>query len=35
MTDPDEQADVLAAESLAVHDPTGWFERLGSRPMNT
>ena len=28
MTDPDEQASRLAAESLAVQDPTGWFERL-------
>jgi SAM-dependent methyltransferase len=28
MTDPDEQADRLAAESLALQDPTGWFERL-------
>jgi SAM-dependent methyltransferase len=28
MTDPDEQANRLAAESLALQDPTGWFERL-------
>ena len=26
--DPDEHARRLAAESLAVDDPTGWFERL-------
>jgi SAM-dependent methyltransferase len=30
MTDPDELARRLAAESLAVDDPTGWFERLYS-----
>jgi len=28
VTDPDAQARALAAESLAVNDPTGWFERL-------
>jgi SAM-dependent methyltransferase len=28
MTDPDEVSRRLAAESLAVNDPTGWFERL-------
>lgn len=28
MTDPDEVSRRLAAESLAVDDPTGWFERL-------
>lgn len=28
MTDPNGQADRLAAESLAVQDPTGSFERL-------
>lgn len=28
MTDADHQADRLAAESLAVQDPTGWFECL-------
>lgn len=28
MTDPDQQATHLAAESLARDDPTGWFERL-------
>jgi SAM-dependent methyltransferase len=27
-TDPDEQTRRLAAEALAVDDPTGWFERL-------
>jgi SAM-dependent methyltransferase len=27
-SDPDEQVRRLAAESLAVDDPTGWFERL-------
>jgi SAM-dependent methyltransferase len=27
-TDPDEHARRLAGESLAVADPTGWFERL-------
>jgi SAM-dependent methyltransferase len=27
-TDPDELVHRLAAESLAVDDPTGWFERL-------
>jgi SAM-dependent methyltransferase len=26
--DPDEQSGVLAAQSLAAGDPTGWFERL-------
>ena len=26
--DPDEQVRRMAAESLAVDDPTGWFERL-------
>lgn len=26
--DPEKQFDVLAAESLAAGDPTGWFERL-------
>ncbi|GAA4458157.1 methyltransferase domain-containing protein [Phytohabitans houttuyneae] len=30
MTDPDEVSRQLAAESLAVDDPTGWFERLYS-----
>ncbi|HEV8560689.1 MAG TPA: methyltransferase domain-containing protein [Actinophytocola sp.] len=28
MDDPDAHARVLAAESLAADDPTGWFERL-------
>lgn len=28
MTDPDVQAQRLAAESLGAGDPTGWFERL-------
>jgi SAM-dependent methyltransferase len=28
MPDPDERARRLAADSLAVRDPTGWFERL-------
>jgi SAM-dependent methyltransferase len=28
--DPDEQTRRIAAESLAVDDPTGWFERLYS-----
>jgi SAM-dependent methyltransferase len=28
MTDPDEVSRRMAAESLAVNDPTGWFERL-------
>lgn len=28
MTDPDEHVRRLASESLAVDDPTGWFERL-------
>jgi SAM-dependent methyltransferase len=28
MTDPDEVSRQLAADSLAVNDPTGWFERL-------
>jgi SAM-dependent methyltransferase len=28
VTDPDEVSRRLAAESLAVDDPTGWFERL-------
>jgi SAM-dependent methyltransferase len=26
--DPEEQASRLAADSLSLHDPTGWFERL-------
>lgn len=30
VTDPDEVSRRLAAESLAVNDPTGWFERLYS-----